>query len=329
MLCLGFAVYADGEAELAAEVADKGWIAYGARSENESWDLFLSRPDGSDRRNITNTPDFEEGAPRFFLDGSRMLYRRMPRGAVINHDGWGGFQGQLVIANADGSEPVVRGEEGDFPWATLAPEGNKVACLTLEGIQVIDLDTQQVLRELPRNGIHQQMFWSPDGKWFCGVANHHGASWTVVRMHAETGEMNPVRSFQNCTPDWLPDSKRIILSSRPDGQPGGDGYGYTQLWVVDGEGGNDKLIYGEDGRHIYGGRTSPDGKYVLFTRGEEDGNGSEKSGAPICVMRMSDAPIIAGESVALRTLHPDTKDGPVLEIGRGWEPDWTYTEVSE
>jgi glycerol-3-phosphate dehydrogenase len=31
---------------------------------------------------------------------------------MINHDVWG-FQGQLVICNADGTEPVVFGDKGE------------------------------------------------------------------------------------------------------------------------------------------------------------------------------------------------------------------------
>jgi len=42
-------------AELAAEVHDLGWIVFGARTEKGDWDLFVMRPDGSERRNITNT----------------------------------------------------------------------------------------------------------------------------------------------------------------------------------------------------------------------------------------------------------------------------------
>ena len=88
-------------AELAKEVAGKGWICYGARSDKGDWDLFLMRPDGSGKRNITNTPDFEEAGPRFSPDGTKLLYRRLPHGAAINHDKWG-FQGELILANADG-----------------------------------------------------------------------------------------------------------------------------------------------------------------------------------------------------------------------------------
>jgi len=109
-------------AALAKEVGRKGWIVYGARSANGTWDLFLSRPDGSQRRNLTPTPDFEEGAPRFSPDGQRMLYRRTPKGTTISHDRWG-FQGRLILAHADGSDPVPYGEEEQYPWASWSPDG--------------------------------------------------------------------------------------------------------------------------------------------------------------------------------------------------------------
>jgi Tol biopolymer transport system component len=210
---------------LAREVRDKGWIAYGARSPKGDWDLFLCRPDGSDARNITGTPEFGEGAPRFSPDGRKMLYRRTPQGTKISHDQWG-FQGELVIAGADGTGPVTLGKDGEFPWASWSPDGKQIACMTKKGIQIVDLDTKKLVREMPRRGMYQQLFWSPDGKWFCGVSNNLGEQWTVARMNAATGEVNPVNTFQNCTPDWFADSKRLIFSHRPKGQ---EGYGWTQL----------------------------------------------------------------------------------------------------
>ncbi|MHC4674153.1 MAG: TolB family protein [Planctomycetota bacterium] len=309
-------------AQLAKEVGKKGWIAYSSRAENGTWDLFISRPDGSQRRNITNTPDFEETAPLFSPDNKKMLFRRIAKGSIIKHDKWG-FEGRMVIANADGTNPVLIGKEREYPWATWSPDGKQVACLTLKGIQIIDLTNSKVVRKLSRQGIYQSLRWSPDGKYFCGVANTLGM-WTIVRVNVATGKLNPVHKFQNCTPDWFPDSRRIIFSSRPGNQ---GGYGWTQLWMAEGEGKNHRLVYGEDGFHIYGGGLSPDGKYVLLTKCPKDGGGSERSGAPIFIMRFADAPSIGGESKKLRKLHPNTKDGPLLSIGKGFEPCWTYAEI--
>ena len=313
-------------AALSAEVAGKGWIVYGARAEGGTWDLFLSRPNGSVRHNITNTPDAEEAAPRFSPDGKKLLYRSLSKGATIDHDKWG-FQGRLIIADANGANARVFGEEGEYPWASWSPDGKQIVCLTPQGIRVVDLETKEVVRRVPRQGVYQQLFWSPDGQWFCGTGNHQGTSWTVVRINADTGAVNPVRKFQNCTPDWCPDSHHVIMSSRPANQPGANGYGYTQLWTAHGDGSDSRLLYGEDGYHIYGGALSPDGQYVLFTKGPKDGSGAEKDGGKIGIMRFADAPSIGGKSADLRKIHPKTKDGAVLYIGKGWEPHWTLKEL--
>jgi dipeptidyl aminopeptidase/acylaminoacyl peptidase len=313
-----------GVAALAKEVNGKGWIVFSAQTPAGTWDLFLMRPDGSERRNITNTPDRSEAAVRFSPDGKRMLYRSLPKGTKIDHDRWG-FQGRVVIAKSDGSDPVAFGGEGEFTWANWGPEGKRLACLSLRGIEIVDIKTKEVLKKLPRKGYYQQLLWSPDGKWFCGTANRLGERWTVARMNVETGDLNPVNSYQNCTPDWFPDSQRVIFSNRPGNQ---NGYGWTQLWMADGDGKNRRLVYGEDGRHIYGGALSPDGQYVLFTRSEKDGAGADRAGAPMALMRLKDTPAIGGPSSQLRKLHPQTIDGPVLGLPDGWEPHWTYHEIA-
>ena len=43
---------AERDSRLSDEVKDRGWIIYSARADRGDWDLFLMRPDGSDRRNI-------------------------------------------------------------------------------------------------------------------------------------------------------------------------------------------------------------------------------------------------------------------------------------
>ena len=318
---------ADGSSRLAAEVKNKGWILYSARSDNNTWDIFLSRPDGSQVRNITNTPDFEEAAPRLVNDGTKMLYRRLAKGITIDHDRWG-FQGELMVSAPNGAGAETAGQDGEYPWASWMPDGKTIICLTLKGIQFVDLAAKKIVKQIPRQGIYQQLFISPDGKWFTGVANTLGM-WTVVRMNAESGELNPIQKFQNCTPDWFPDSEHIIYSSRPANQKANDGYGWTQLLAAHGNGTGHRLLYGEEGFHIYGGTVSPDGAYILFTKCPEDGGGAELSGAPMCIMRLADTPAIRGESREMRALHPGTKDSPVLELTNGWEPVWTFAEIGE
>ncbi len=154
-----------------------------------------------------------------------------------------------------------------------------------------------------------------------------GENWTVARMDASTGELNMVHQNQCCTSDWFPDSDRIIFSKREKGQQTNNGYGWTELWMAQGDGSSPVLLFGEES-HVYGGAVSPDGEYVLFGRGpEDDGGGGEDKGGRMCVMRLADTPTIAGETPELRSKYPDIGDGPVLVIGIGWEPFWTHHEL--
>jgi len=312
--------------ELADEVRDKGWIVFSARSEAGDWDLFLCRPDGSDLHNITRTPEYNEAAPQFSRDGCKLLYRRLPRSETISGNRYGA-QGQLVLANSNGTGAEVYGASEQYPWASWSPDGKQIACLSIKGVSFVDIAGKQVVRTLERQGFFQQLTWSPDGQWLSGVANSFGTGWSVARMNAGTGEVNAVSRVDCCTPDWFPDNQQIIFSSRPPGQKGNSGQGWTQLWRADAEGKNRKLVYGEDGRHVYGGHVSPDGKYVLFTGNMREDGDPENGGAPMGLMRLADAPIVGGESKELRSLHPNAHNGPVLTLPVGWEPCWTLADL--
>ena len=312
-------------ARLADEVRDKGWIVFPARSEPGDWDLFLMRPDGSQRRALTQTPEWNEAAPQFSRDGSRLLYRRLKRGEKVEGNRYG-EQGELVVANSDGTGARALGADGELPWASWSPDGREIATLSLKGIAFVDVASGKVRRTLPRHGFFQQLTWSPDGQWLCGVANSFGTGWSVARLNATTGEASAVSKVDCCTPDWFPGGAKLIFSNRPPGQNTNHGQGWTQLWMADADGRNRQLIYGEDGRHIYGGHVSPDGRYALFTGNTQEDGDPQHGGAPMGLVRLSDAPIIDGQSAELRALHPGAKSGPVLTLPAGWEPCWTFSE---
>lgn len=314
------------QTRLRTEVQNLGWIAFSAHSAHRDWDLFRCRPDGSQLQNFTRTPEWSEFTPQFSRNGQWLLYRRLPRGEVIDGNHYG-TQGELVLTRSDGSEPRTLGKPGEFPWASWNADGTQIACLSMQGIAIISLATLETVRSFPRQGIFQQLTWSPDGRWLSGVANSFGTGWSVIRMDAESGKVSAVNTVDCCTPDWFPDSTALVFSWRPPGQKGNDGLGWTQLWRANLDGSSRELIYAEDGRHVYGGNVSPDGKYVLFSGNvNEDGDPSH-SGAPMALMRLADAPLIGGDSPELRASHPKAREGPVLVLPTGYEPCWTFAEI--
>ncbi len=311
--------------QLAAEVRTLGWITWAARSPRGDWDLFQMRPDGSQRRALTQTPDWNEAAPQFSRDGRQLLYRRLRRSEVISGNRYG-EQGTLMVARSDGTGERLLAAEGELPWASWSPDGREIASLSLKGVAFVEVDTGRVRQVFPRRGFFQQLTWSPDGRWLCGVANSFGTGWSVARLDAVTGEANAVSKVDCCTPDWFPDSQHVIFSNRPPGQKANGGQGWTQLWMAEANGTQRRLVYGEDGRHVYGGHVSPDGRYVIFTGNPAEDGDPEHAGAPMGLMRISDAPLIGGDSTELRALHPTAKCGPVLTLPHGWEPCWTFSD---
>jgi Tol biopolymer transport system component len=313
-------------ATLAQEVHGKGWIAFAARSPKGDWDLFLMKPDGSKLRNITNSPEFNEGLPRFSADGKKLLWRRIPREETYDGNRHG-MQGALVIAAGDGSGAEVMGKDGELPWASWSPDGKSVATLALKGISIIDLATRRETQHLDRKGFFQQLTWSPDGKWLCGVANSFDTDWSIARIEVKSGAANPVSKVTCCTPDWFPDSKHLIFSLRKENEKGAKyDYGWTELWMADAEGKSRQLVFAEEGRHIYGGCLSPDSQYLLFTGNQEEDGDSWNAGSPMNLMRFGDTPTVRGDA-EYRAMHPTSKDGPILPLPAGWEPHWTAADL--
>ena len=315
-----------GAQALSHEVATHGWIVFGARTTQGDWDLFVMRPDGSARRNVTQTPEFNEALPRFSADGRQLLYRRTPRGESFDNNRHG-QQGELVIAHADGSQPKAMGAAGEFPWASWSPDGNSFACLSPKGIDIIELATKKASQHLDRKGFFQQLTWSPDGQWLSGVANSFDTGWAVARIALANGAINAACTVDCCTPDWFPDSRQVVYSWRPPGQRANAGYGWTELWRASADGSERHLIYAESGRHVYGGCISPDGKYVLFTGNKAEDGDPEHSGSPMNLMRLADAPMVRNGDDELRQKHPGANHSPVLPLPSGWEPHWTLTEI--
>ncbi len=316
----GLADEPPSSAGLAAEVHDHGWIAFSAQTSAGDWDLFVMRPDGSDRRGLTDTREFNEAGVRYSPDGRRLLYYRMPKRDAVDNNTYGTFE--LVIAEADGRKPVSYGR--DFPWASWGPDGRQFACLTPKGICLVDVASRQVVRTLPRRGIVQQLVWSPDGQSFAGTANGLGEYWNIGCLGLEAGALTGVSETEryNCTPDWHPDKRHLLYARGTVPKQNTR----AQLWVASSDGRDRRMLYAEGARHIYGACASPDGKYLLFTRSVGDLGAVGRSQTTMALVRWADTPMLGDNDPALRAQYPKARLATRLDLGAGWEPHWTLSQ---
>lgn len=313
--------------DFAHELHDQGWIVFSSVTPAGDWDLFAMRPDGSDRVNLTNTREFSETGARYSADGKRLLYYRQKASEAVDNNTYG--MNELILADIDGSDPVSFGTK--FPWATWGKDSSSFAALTSSGIQVIDVVSRKIVRSIPRKGLVQQLVWSPDGKSFLGTANGLGPFWNIGVLNLDDGKIVAVSETEryNCTPDWLPDSQRVlyargIIPSQDESKKGND---RAELWISTLDGSKKRMVYAEGGRHIYGGASSPDSRYYLFTRSVEDLGKVDHATTTMSIIRAADTPMLGDNDDDLRRRYPNSKPVQRLDLGPGWEPQWTSFDV--
>ncbi len=311
-----------GATGLAREVHNLGWIGFSAVGEAGDWDLYVMRPDGTDRRKLTDTREFNETGVRFSPDGKRLLYYRQPAADPVDNNTYGTYE--LMIADAGGASAKSVGRE--FPWASWGPDSKTIASLSPRGIRFIDVDTGKVIRTRPRAGIVEQLIWSPDGRALVGTANGLGEYWNIGIVDGAAGKISAASETEryNCTPDWMPDSQRVIYSRGTIPQKNER----AQLWVAAPDGQGRHMLYAEAGRHIYGGAVSPDGHYLLFSRSVADLGKVDHAKTTIALIRSADTPMLGDDDDALRKAYPNARRGVRLDLDAGWEPHWTAADIS-
>jgi len=307
--------------ELAAEVHARGWIAFSSIGESADWDLYVTRPDGTGRRKLTNTRKYNETGVRFSPDGKHILFYRQPVNEPVDNNTYGTHE--LMIADSDGANAASLGR--DFAWASWGPDSTSLATLAPRGIRLVDVAKRAVFRTLPRQGIVEQLVWSPDGQSLVGTANGLGPYWNIGTLDAVGGKIRAVSETEryNCTPDWMPDSRHVIYSrgTIPEKNE------RAQLWITAPDEHGRHMLYAEAGRHVYGGAASPDGRYLVFTRSVEDLGKVNHAKTTMAIVRYAETPMLGDEDAALRKSFPDARSAFRLELGAGWEPHWTAAPI--
>jgi Tol biopolymer transport system component len=135
---------------------DGQWLVYSSSPEGEDPDLYLMRPDGSDRRQITFSPNYDGDQAAWSPDSQSLIF---PSSRIGNYE--------LYTMSLDGSElgTLTRTERDEYS-GLLSPDGRflliNVYDETLVGLVVLDLATGE---EFPlTDAAYHASFgsWAPD-----------------------------------------------------------------------------------------------------------------------------------------------------------------------
>jgi TolB protein len=164
---------------------------------SDNADIWVMNVDGTEKRNLTNSPQLSNWAPTWTPDG-RIAFSRASAGGVL----------ELWTMNADGSN-ASRLAPGWCEYAAPSPDGTQFVCAAAVGgvydIVVVDAATgeRQAITNTPRTEFGPS--WSRDGAWIA-FSRDLGERWELLVAHPDgTGERSVASEGVFST--WEPDNR--------------------------------------------------------------------------------------------------------------------------
>ncbi|NLS94805.1 MAG: hypothetical protein GXX96_21840 [Planctomycetaceae bacterium] len=254
--------------DLTAELRNLPYKIVFESCQEGNWDLFQVRADGSDRVNLTRTPDVNELYPHVSHDGTKICF------SVDQGDGENKSR-SVYCMNADATgRQLVAPNARDACWAAddksivyLKDEFTKLALIdyATKGVFLYDVESG---RNQPHPNPELEHLYgigaTPDGKWY--LATVHGGMGFAHNILAISAWGNRVVDLKipGCRPDVSPDGRRVAWASGDYSIAVGD---------LDFSGPEPRVVNAHDIltsprpwkiQHV---DWSPDGKYVAFSRG--------------------------------------------------------------
>ncbi len=250
--------------------ATNGWVAVDAYQ--GGGDIYLVRPGEDARRlEVAGSDAANEACPAWSPDGTRLLFGRVTGSSdttfsdaelVIVPVGQNGAAGTPTVIGLDGFE-VLDGFDA-HPCGTWAPDGRWVAFAGTGEVWVVDTQTGAI-RHLP-DLRPSDLEWRPgtDELAIAGdMGTNRGAptlSTPVTVYSVSTGELRQLGSVEAAHITWSPDGTTLAYT-------GGEA-GARELWLVDGDGANERLLVADLGaaNQGIGPVWSPTGDRIAYQR---------------------------------------------------------------
>ncbi len=214
---------ADARQKLRGELRASGhrlvWASCGTEP-RASYELYLSRADGSEHVNITNTTDQDERIPRVHTKSARIAFvtAACMSGTLKRDNRWG----KLAFIDIDGKnrEETEVERAADKGWN---PERTKLALnwpdRTTGGFRIYDVETKKLETfAADKKGI-LDIDWSPDGKLLAfGTRKELGYRYTILTMNTDGTQMKPFHVGGDgspfCHPCWHPSALTLAWNSQ-------------------------------------------------------------------------------------------------------------------
>ena len=255
-----------------------------AKGEYPARDLYIVNADGTGLKQITDTPDREERAPRVSPDGGSFTYN----------------YGDVLV---DAKTLTTRPAGGGYVWA---PDSRRTVSCEKRGLVYTDVRTG---KSAPPVKVQQRVSivdLSPDGNWFIfEMRDYLGQKYTIDIMPSDG---NGIRKLPNhpvkegeCHPAFSPDGKWTCWNA-------GNSLAVRRFdpALPDATDGNVVTLPQEKLGQDPCGRWSHCGRYIAFVNIPHKGTWRVHS--PICIVRVAD-----GETITL---------SPPGWVGHHWDYDW-------
>jgi TolB protein len=170
-------------------------VVFALRTPRGDSDLFISKLDGSGRRNITNNPALDT-SPTWSPSGRQIAYIS-------------GIPGQINICDSDGSNvrKIVK-EGGDADGVAWSPNGKWLAFHWKPRLSanydlfIVDVSSGAIRQLTSNSGSNEYPSWAPDGRHVVFQSNRTGI-YQIYIMLLEGTELRMITSQgSNTSPAW-------------------------------------------------------------------------------------------------------------------------------
>jgi Tol biopolymer transport system component/DNA-binding winged helix-turn-helix (wHTH) protein len=191
---------------------DGQWITYVSFPEG---DLWRSRGDGSERRQLT-WPPYAVLNPRWSPDGKLIVFSDISGGDRSHL----GESSRIYVVGADGGQPMLLatdGGENEVADPTWSPDGRSIAysvggpvTARLGDVRILDIQTQTSSKVPGSDGLWSPR-WSPDGKYLLAFRDLNASK--LMLFSFSTQQWSEIGSSLTSFgwPAWIPDSRHIVL----------------------------------------------------------------------------------------------------------------------